>query len=330
MLWDQPHILKDTLEWPQMDAWIDDKMPNYSKLLKEFGKCTVSVCDDKQDKIMMSFEDAIIKMKECKYYIKDFHFYQQVKEYKLPQVLQDDFLNEYFDLWGEDDYRFLYLGTNGTSTPMHHDVLKSFSWSVNLTGCKKWTFVSPDQEKLLMDAFGNVLENIYDYDQNRFKDAINVQTLEIDQAPGQIIFVPSGWYHQVVNIGETLSINHNWINAHNLECVFEYLESVFGEIQDLIQEHSDMDNFQGHCQKMLKANCGMNIYEFLDMIDHSMEIRITRHTQSSVSQDKESLECFLQVLNRCATSKIASESFSKIQFLRHKVVDFLQGITVNL
>lgn len=190
MQWDQPHLLKETLDWPQMDAWIDNKKPNYARLVKEFGTFTVSVCDLKQDKISMSFEKAVRYIKQCKYYIKDFHFYK-AGEYKLPKVLEDDFLNEYFDLKGEDDYRFMYLGTDGTFTPMHHDVLKSFSWSVNLTGHKKWTFVSPDQEKLLMDQFGNVLENIYDYDCWIFKEAVNVKLEEIDQAPGEIMFVPS-------------------------------------------------------------------------------------------------------------------------------------------
>jgi hypothetical protein len=191
MLWDQPHILKETLDWPQMDAWIENQKPNYIKLVQDFGNYTVTVLDQNQEKITMSFEDAVMNMKECKYYIKDFHFFKNFQEYRLPQVLQDDFLNEYFDYKGQDDYRFMYLGMDGTYTPMHHDVLKSFSWSVNLTGHKKWAFVSPDQEKLLMDKLGNVLENVYDYDQNRFTKAINLQVLEIDQAPGEIMFVPS-------------------------------------------------------------------------------------------------------------------------------------------
>lgn len=31
-----------------------------------------------------------------------------------------------------------------------------------------------------------------------------------------MLFVPSGWHHQVVNEVDTLSINHNWLNGHNL------------------------------------------------------------------------------------------------------------------
>lgn len=31
-----------------------------------------------------------------------------------------------------------------------------------------------------------------------------------------MLFVPSGWHHCVSNEAGTLSINHNWLNGHNL------------------------------------------------------------------------------------------------------------------
>ena len=30
------------------------------------------------------------------------------------------------------------------------------------------------------------------------------------------MFVPSGWYHEVYNMQDTISINHNWLNCCNL------------------------------------------------------------------------------------------------------------------
>ena len=41
------------------------------------------------------------------------------------------------------DYRFVYLGPRGTRTPLHADVLRSFSWSVNLAGRKRWRLLPP-------------------------------------------------------------------------------------------------------------------------------------------------------------------------------------------
>ena len=28
--------------------------------------------------------------------------------------------------------------------------------------------------------------------------------------------MPSGWHHTVENLDDSLSINHNWLNAHNI------------------------------------------------------------------------------------------------------------------
>lgn len=36
------------------------------------------------------------------------------------------------------------------------------------------------------------------------------------QEEREALFVPSGWHHTVVNEADTLSINHNWLNAHNV------------------------------------------------------------------------------------------------------------------
>eukprot|EP01043_Picozoa_sp_COSAG02_P031378 COSAG02_NODE_2045_length_10020_cov_2.699224_4_plen_1005_part_00 len=53
-----------------------------------------------------------------------------------------------------DDYRFVYLGPKGSWTPLHHDVLASYSWSVNLCGIKRWLLFPPEATPLLYDKHG--------------------------------------------------------------------------------------------------------------------------------------------------------------------------------
>ena len=43
---------------------------------------------------------------------------------------------------------------------------------------------------------------------------------EVIQEPGDVIFVPSGWHHQVHNLEDTISINHNWFNGANIGNIF--------------------------------------------------------------------------------------------------------------
>lgn len=103
-------------------------------------------------------------------YMKDFHFALRQRQrepkpepyYAVPPPLDDDWLNEWWDdadggegrgrARREDDYRFLYLGPAGSRTPMHHDVLCSYSWSANLAGRKRWVLFHPRHNPRLLHA----------------------------------------------------------------------------------------------------------------------------------------------------------------------------------
>ena len=51
-------------------------------------------------------------------------------------------------------------------------------------------------------------------------------THAMPQGPGEIVFVPSGWWHQVENVTDALSINHNWVNAANIHYSWRLLQVV--------------------------------------------------------------------------------------------------------
>lgn len=47
------------------------------------------------------------------------------------------------------DYRFVYCGPAGSWTPLHADVLRSYSWSANVAGRKRWALLPPEGTALL-------------------------------------------------------------------------------------------------------------------------------------------------------------------------------------
>ena len=57
-------------------------------------------------------------------------------------------MNEFWDVRDDidDDYRFVYMGPKGTWTPFHADVFRSFSWSANICGRKRWIFFPPGEQ----------------------------------------------------------------------------------------------------------------------------------------------------------------------------------------
>jgi hypothetical protein len=110
--------------------------------------------------------------------------------------------------------------------------------------------------------------------------------IEVIQEQGEAIFVPSKWHHQVINLEDTISINHNWGNACNLEFMLDYLIGDYNTVVEVrrllrnrsltkrpdtgyMQSISDLKDtfeseaeFGSHVMQMLKANSGMDLHDF--------------------------------------------------------------------
>lgn len=142
-------------------------------------------------------------------YLKDWHLQQEEGDasfYEWPTYFQSDWLNEYLIAEKKQDYRFVYMGPKGSWTPFHSDVYSSFSWSTNIVGMKKWIFLPIGEEKRLLDQNSRLPFSI---DPENLKTR-NIPYYELLQGPNEAVFVPSGWFHQVWNLEDTISINHNW------------------------------------------------------------------------------------------------------------------------
>jgi hypothetical protein len=163
-----------------------------------------------------------------------------------------------------DDFRFVYMGPAGSWTPFHRDVFRSHSWSANLTGRKLWLMFPPAAEPCLVSQHGGCVYDVlaamaavlgeadgtndketetamkrFHAEFPRFREALPLCRV-VWQNAGQVIFVPSvrslqplpelisllqGWFHQVINVEDVVSINHNWGNGLNLPRMWAHLRS---------------------------------------------------------------------------------------------------------
>ncbi|KAG0364792.1 hypothetical protein BC939DRAFT_442984 [Gamsiella multidivaricata] len=212
-------------------------------------------------------------------YLKDFHFvrtFPSLEVYETPEIFRDDWMNEFWTRQNDidDDYRFVYCGGDGTFTPFHADVYRSYSWSANICGVKKWTLFPPGQEHLFRDSLKNTVYDIENVDPVQFPDFNKAKRFTVYQQPGQTLFVPSGWWHQVQNIGDTISINHNWCNGSNLDLLLDSICSDLKEVEQEIEHLKDMMD-EGEwietCQKLLLLNSG---WDWSTIWNMCMTIRI--------------------------------------------------------
>lgn len=152
-------------------------------------------------------------------------------------------------------------------TPFHADVLNSFSWSVNVHGQKKWILFPPGEEDNLRDTTGNTPFDVTDFLHNR-------KYFTVIQNSGDALFVPSSWYHQVWNLVDTISVNHNWINGCNVQQMWNLIKNDLDNVKKEISDCEDMVDFIDHCQVMLKSSCGMDFCQFFQFLLYISQKRI--------------------------------------------------------
>ncbi|XP_016945778.3 2-oxoglutarate and iron-dependent oxygenase JMJD4 homolog [Drosophila suzukii] len=213
-------------------------------------------------------------------YLKDWHLAAQMPGYnfyKVPKYFASDWLNEQLIDQKKDDYRFVYMGPKNSWTSYHADVFGSFSWSTNIVGLKKWLIMPPGEELKLNDRLGNPPFSI----DEKMLDEHNVRYYTINQRANEAVFVPSGWFHQVWNLTDTISINHNWFNACNIAMVWQNLRSNLKAVCKEISDCQQMDNFEAHCQTMLRASFGINYLDFIELLEFIATRRLAEKTAAT-------------------------------------------------
>ena len=183
-----------------------------------------------------------------KWYLKDWHIYLHdaalEEQAATPLIFADDWMNAYFALQ-KMDYKFAYLGRKGTNTKLHCDIINSYSWSTNVCGKKKWMLLPPEQSIWLFDVFGQKTANWFACQEEqgkawRFPSLQRCSPIEVMQSEGETIFVPSGWYHTVENVQDTLSINANWCNGYNLEWTFRAMQDLVHRRESTNERSTDL------------------------------------------------------------------------------------------
>ena len=101
---------------------------------------------------------------------------------------------------------FFWFGPEGTITPLHHDPVNLMLAQV--LGRKKLTFFPPQQTPFLYNQVGVFSkidpENPDTQQYPLFKQA---KPIEVILEPGEVIFIPVGWWHHVKSLDLSISVS---------------------------------------------------------------------------------------------------------------------------
>ena len=227
----RPVILRDHMkDWKSLTTW----SPQYFK--KRFGDEEVEIMSDrnsdpqyelnsqnhKRKTTLGKFVDLVTSVGETndQYMVAN---NKTLQTGKLKELLSDIVpFPEFLDPKRLSGNAFLWFGPAGTVTPLHHDTMNILIAQVY--GRKRFILIPSFQTHLIYNrvgVFSDVDCEAPDYE--RYPLFRDVQKIELELEPGEVLFIPVGWWHHVRSLAISISVsfinfvfpnNYQWRHPH--------------------------------------------------------------------------------------------------------------------
>jgi hypothetical protein len=103
------------------------------------------------------------------------------------------------------------IGPAGSIAKLHFDYLYTHAYLAQIVGKKKCVLFSPDDSEYLYD--GAVDPHQPDFEKHPlFRRAT---AFECNLEPGELLFIPSGWWHHVISLEKSITVSYNFFNRVN-------------------------------------------------------------------------------------------------------------------
>ncbi|KXZ56047.1 hypothetical protein GPECTOR_2g1599 [Gonium pectorale] len=241
----RPVILTDAMaRWPAMAKWSNDYLAGV------FGDRDVIVGN-----MPMPFSTyrsyCAANRDEQPLYLFDKRFAAVAPSLEADYAPPVQFGEDLFSLLGEEGrphYRWLILGPARSGSNFHVDPNATSAWNGLLWGAKKWVMYppgvpppgvhpSPDgadvaQPFSLTEWFVNFYAATREgkrltpkYGVSSVPDSLQVRPVEFVARPGELLFVPRGWWHCALNLEESCALTQNFVSEVGLPATLAFLHS---------------------------------------------------------------------------------------------------------
>jgi hypothetical protein len=125
-------------------------------------------------------------------------------------------------------YRGLLISPRGARTRLHRDPYGTDTMLCQIWGSKRISFYHPcDRQKLMR---GKNFVDLRQPDREVFPDFDLASPIYVDDlGPGEVLFVPAGWFHEVISITDSISVTWSFVHAANRDL---FLEDLFNPAFD--------------------------------------------------------------------------------------------------
>ncbi|CAN8233943.1 unnamed protein product [Cochlearia groenlandica] len=256
------------------DSWPANKTWTIDQLSEKYGEVPFRISQRSPNKISMKFKDYISYMKQQRdedpLYVFDDRFGEAapelLKDYSVPHLFQDDWF-EILDKENRPPYRWLIVGPERSGASWHVDPTLTSAWNTLLCGRKRWALYPPGKVPLGVTVHVNEDDGDVSIDTPSSLQwwldyypllADEDKPIECTLLAGETIYVPSGWWHCILNLEPTVAVTQNFVNKENFGfvcldmapgyhhkgvCRAGFLALDEGDSEDMEEEtHDDDDN----------------------------------------------------------------------------------------
>ena len=134
----------------------------------------------------------------------------------------------------------LMIGGKGAQVGLHYDFLRSHAYLAQVIGKKRCVLFSPEDSGALYK--GMVDPDAPDFE--KFPLFRNAVPYECTLEPGELLFMPSRWWHHAVALEKSITVNYNFFNRVNfsgyLTHLLRDLPTIVNALEDLPAEVADL------------------------------------------------------------------------------------------
>jgi hypothetical protein len=127
-------------------------------------------------------------------------------------------------------FRWLLIGHRRSGSSWHKDPNYTNAWNATITGTKKWLLLPPNVRPPGVFADRDEVEvtvplSIVEWFMQFYSECRKLKPIEVVTRPGDVLFVPRGWWHTALNFDYCVAITQNYAPSSSMLGVVDWLEA---------------------------------------------------------------------------------------------------------
>ena len=194
------------------EHWDAHKLWSFENFTKRFHNTRFILADNVEPMTFAEYNDYCVTTTEDEpLYIFDESFGERedtkelLNDYDEPELFSDDLFKNLETI--RPRYRWFIAGPPRSGSNLHVDPLGTSAWNALITGKKEWIIFYPGAPVRESTKSGAA------WFRDEYPKLKHLQHYRFVQKPGEILYIPSGWWHIAINREATMAVTQNFFES---------------------------------------------------------------------------------------------------------------------